>query len=260
MKTVVGKSITILRIRGIKVSIDLAWVVPAIIIAWLLAEEIIPFFYRDLTEVSCWCMGAAGVVSLLISILWHELSHCLASKIQGLPARSICISLFGGISEMDEPSSAKKEFLVALAGPLGNILLAILLYAGHIVARKLGLPVSVCGILLLAVLINVVIAVFNLLPALPLDGGHMLHSVLWASNGDSMRSACITMKTGFVLSIFFFILGVVSIFTFGVIYSMGCAVTALSLWTPRSPSCREVFMSRLLADYVGGELRRYKER
>jgi Zn-dependent protease len=242
------------------VSIDLVWVVPAIIIAWLLAEEIIPFFYKDLLPANYWLMAAGGVLGLLISILWHEFSHCLASKIQGLPARSICISLFGGISEMDEPSSANKEFFVALAGPLGNILLAIVLYAGHIVTRTLGLPVSGCGILLLTALINIVIAVFNLLPALPLDGGHMLHSVLWASNGDSMRAACITMKTGFVLSIGFFILGVVSIFTFGMMYSMGCAVTGLSLWTPRSPSCREMFMSRLVADYMGGELRRNKEK
>jgi len=257
---VIGKGITILRIRGIKVSIEPAWVIPAIIIAWLLAEEVLPFFYKDLPVAAYWLMGAAGVGGLLISILWHEFSHCFASKIQGLPARSICISLFGGISEIDKPSSARKEFLVALAGPLGNILLAIVLYAGHIVARKLGLPVPVCGILLLTALINIVIAVFNLLPALPLDGGHMLHSVLWLSNGDSMRAACVTMKTGFVLSIVFFLLGAVSIFTFGMAYSMGCAVTGLSLWAPCMPSCKEMFMSRLVGDYVGGELRRYKEK
>ena len=257
MKRVIGKSITILKIRGIKVSIDLVWVVPAIIIAWLLAEEVFPFFYKDLSPANYWFMGASGVAGLLISILWHEFSHCLASKIQGLPARSVCISLFGGIAEIDEPPSAKKEFFVALAGPSGNILLAIMLYAGHILARKLGLPSSVCGILLLTVLINSVIAVFNLLPALPLDGGHMLHSLLWASKGDSMWAACITMKTGFVLSIVFFILSGVSIFTSGAMYSMGCAVTALSLWTPRVPSCQEMFMSRL-GDYVGGESGKYK--
>lgn len=260
MRRIIGNSITILKIRGIKVSIDPAWVVPAIIIAWLLAEEVIPFFYKDLTELSCWCMGAAGVVGLLISILWHELSHCLASKLQGMPPRSVCISLFGGIAEIGEPSSARKEFFVALAGPSGNILLAIVLYAGYILAGKMGLPGSVCGTLLLTVLINIVIAVFNLLPAPPLDGGHMLHSLLWASKGDSIWAACMTMKTGFFLSIVFFILSGVSIFTLGAMYSVGSAVTALSLWTPRSPSCREMFMSRLVADYVGGELRRYKEK
>jgi Zn-dependent protease len=242
------------------VSIDLVWVVPAVIIAWLLAEEALPFFYKDLSSANYWLIAAGGVLGLLISILWHEFAHCLASKLQGLPPKSICISLFGGISEMDEPPSAKREFFVALAGPLGNISLAIVLYVSYILAGKMGLPGSVCGTLLLTVLINIVIAVFNLLPAMPLDGGHMLHSVLWASNGDSILAACVTMKTGLVLSIGFFILGAVSVFTFGMMYSVGCAITGLSLWTPRSPSCREMFMSRLVVDYVGGELRRYKER
>jgi Zn-dependent protease len=260
MKRMIGKSITILRIRGIKVSIDLMWVVPAVIIAWLLAEEVLPFFYKDLSPAKYWFMGVGGVLGLLISILWHEFSHCLASKLQGMPPRSVCISLFGGIAEIGEPSSARKEFFVTLAGPSGNILLAIALYAGYILAGKMSLPGSVCGILLLTVLINIVIAVFNLLPAPSLDGGHILHSLLWASKGDSIWAACITMKTGFFLSIVFFILSGVSIFTFGAVYSIVSAVTALSLWTPRSPSCREMFMSRLAADYVGGELRRYKEK
>jgi Zn-dependent protease len=260
MKKGIAKSITILRFRGIKVSIDLAWVLPAIIITWLLAEEVLPFFYKDLSPAGYWFMGASGVVGLVFSILWHEFSHCLASKIQDLPARNVCISLFGGIADIGEPSSAKKEFLVAFAGPFGNILLAAVLYGGDILTRKLGLPTSVRGVLLLMMFINIVIAAFNLLPALPLDGGHMLHSVLWASNGDSLRAACITMKTSFVLGIFFFILGGVILFTSGVMYSMGCAVAGLSLWTPRSPSCREMFMSKLAADYVGGELRRYKEK
>lgn len=258
MKKVIGKSITILKFRGIKVSIDLVWVVPAIIIAWLLSEEVLPFFYKDLSASSYWFMGVAGVAGLLLSILWHEFSHCLASKIQGLPARSVCISLFGGIADIDEPPSAKKEFFVALAGPSGNILLAIMLYAGHILTGKMGLPISVCDTLLLTALINVVIAVFNLLPALPLDGGHMLHSVLWASKGDSMRAACITMKTGFILSIVFFILSGVSIFTSGAMYSIGCAVTGLSLWAYRAPSCQEIFMSRF-GDYAGEALRKYRE-
>ena len=109
-------------------------------------------------------------------------------------------------------------------------------------------------------LINIVIALFNLLPAPLLDGGHMLHSLLWVTRGDSIWAACITIKTGLVLSIAFFILSGVSIFTAGAIYSVGCAIAALSLWTPRSPSCREMFMSRLVADYVGGELRRYREK
>jgi Zn-dependent protease len=260
MRRIIGKRITILRIRGIKVSIDPSWVFPAVVIAWLLAEEVIPFFYRDLSEARYWLMGAAGVVGLLISILWHELSHCFASKLQGMPPRSICISLFGGIAEIGEPSSARKEFFVALAGPAGNVLLAGALYAGYIASRKMGLPDSICDILLLTVLINGVIAVFNLLPAPSLDGGHMLHSLLWASNGDSIWAACVTIKTGFFLSIVFFILSGVSIFTFGTMWSMGCAVTALGLWTPRSLSCQEMFMSRLVSDYVGGEPRRYKER
>jgi len=129
-------------------------------------------------------MGIASALGLFGSIVVHELSHSLVARRRGLPMKGITLFIFGGVAEMgEEPSSAKTEFLMAIAGPIASILLGTGLCLVFL-ATKGTLPLSITGVLAYLSWMNLVLAAFNLVPAFPLDGGRVLRSALWYWKGD----------------------------------------------------------------------------
>lgn len=156
--------------------------------SWFLIAALITVFFAPTVEDRVPGIGPGRyVVSLLFAVLLylsvfiHELSHTLTAKALGLPVRRITLQLLGGVSEIErEPDSAGKEYLIAMAGPLISLLLAGLGFAlvGQLdegtVSRVLA------GELALA---NGLVAAFNLLPGLPLDGGRVLRAAIWAVSG-----------------------------------------------------------------------------
>jgi predicted transcriptional regulator len=125
--------------------------------------------------------------------------------------KGITLFIFGGVAEMDEePPSPKAEFLMAVVGPLASILIALLSYQIYILGKKFGWPVPVNGIFLYLGIINMVLAIFNLLPGFPLDGGRMLRSVLWYWKKNIRWATRISSQIGAAFGLGLIILGVVS--------------------------------------------------
>ncbi len=173
-----GKQITLFKLFGFEVRIDLSWLVLGFLITWSLAKGIFPGYYKDFPEATYWWMGVAGALGLFGSIVFHELAHSLVAKRFGVTMKGITLFIFGGVAEMeDEPPGPKAEFFMAIAGPLSSVLLGLILHAASSRGENVSMPLY--GVLSYLAVINFILAGFNLLPAYPLDGGRVLRSILW---------------------------------------------------------------------------------
>jgi Zn-dependent protease/predicted transcriptional regulator len=202
-----GKRITLFKLLGFSVRIDLSWIIIVILVTWSLALGLFPQYYKDLPKATYWLMGAIGALGLFASIVFHELCHSLVARRYGLLMKGITLFIFGGVAEMEEaPSSAKVEFLMAVAGPVSSILLGGFFYGILVLGRGIGFPDPVKGVIGYLAVINLVLAGFNLLPAFPLDGGRMLRSTLWSWKGDLRWATRIASQigTGFSMVMVFF--------------------------------------------------------
>ncbi len=177
---------------GIPLFVDPLWFV-----IFGLATLNFGFAYQQWGASLAW--GAAVIMSLLLfaSVLLHELGHSLAAKSQGIQVNSITLFLFGGIAAIEEESKTPgKAFQVAIAGPLVSIGLFILLWLASNVFTDTSLAHVILGDL---GRINLVLALFNLIPGLPLDGGQVLKAALWKITGNRFQAVRGAAKAGQIL-------------------------------------------------------------
>ncbi len=212
-----ANSVTLFEGFGLKIKVNVSWAFIAILIAWSLAQGNFPGLYAGLPTATYWWMGVAGVVGLFASILLHELAHSLVAIAYGMRVKSITLWLLGGVAELaDEPPTPKVNFLMAIAGPLMSAALAGFFYLSASLAHNIAGTEILAAVLSYLALLNVIVAVFNMIPALPLDGGHVLRAVLWAVKGDKRYATQISSKIGS-----WFGLGMVGVGLATVIFGMG---------------------------------------
>jgi Zn-dependent protease/predicted transcriptional regulator len=191
------KRLTIFRLLGFDVKVHISWAAIALLIAWSLAKGYFPFVYPGLSVPIYWWMGASAASGLFLSIVIHELAHSVVAKRYGIRIKGITLFIFGGVAEMEEePTSPGPEFRMAIAGPITSILLGAGFYSSSVLGRGLGWPVPLTGVLFYLGWINWILAVFNLIPAFPLDGGRVLRAYLWGRDGDLRRATRITSNIG----------------------------------------------------------------
>jgi Zn-dependent protease/CBS domain-containing protein len=206
-----GKRIPLFKLFGFKVNVDASWLILAVLVTWSLAKGLFPYYFTGFSNSTYWWMGIAGALGLFMSIIFHEFCHSLVARQFGMPMKGITLFIFGGVAEMEsEPTSPKAEFLMAIAGPLASILLGVVFYLVHIGATSAGWSNPVRGVLLYLMIINLVLAGFNLLPAFPLDGGRVLRSILWSVKGSLRWATRIASGLGSAIGIFMIIFGVLS--------------------------------------------------
>ena len=208
-----GKRIQLFSIAGFKIGIDISWFFIAFILTWTLAAGFFPVLYPKLTPATYWLMGICGMLGLFICIILHEMGHALVARHYGLPITHITLFIFGGVVELKkEPTSPKVEFLMAIAGPIVSFVLAFLLY----VLTKLGIafhwPVAVTGVTAYLALINFILALFNLIPAFPLDGGRVFRAILWGWKKDLFWATRVASMVGSAFGFALILLGILSFF------------------------------------------------
>src|SRR5580704_12534634 len=171
--------IVIARPFGIPVYISPWWfVVAAVLVVLYSNSNTLPGTVQG--SVPRYLVAVAFVVLLYLSVLVHELSHCVVARGFGLPVRRILLYPLGGFSEIEqEPPTPGQEFLVSAAGPAMSIALAAAGYGLNQVVTD-GISGTLVSQLVVA---NVVVGLFNLLPGLPLDGGRILRAVIWKVTG-----------------------------------------------------------------------------
>jgi len=210
---VFGKRITLFKLFGFEIRIDLSWLIIALLISWTLAKDMFPRYYEGLPVSAYWIMGIAGALGLFASIVFHELSHSLIARMFGIPMKGITLFIFGGVAEMsEEPPSPKAEFFMAVAGPLSSIVLGLGLFAVRFIGDGFGWPRPLLGVISYLALINLVLAGFNLLPAFPLDGGRVLRSVLWGMKDNLRWATRIASGIGSAFGIALIFFGALSVF------------------------------------------------
>jgi Zn-dependent protease len=196
---------------GFSVHVDASWLLLAVLIAWSLATGVFPRTAPGLPLATYWWMGIAATLGLLFSIVFHEMSHSLVARRFNLPIRGITLFIFGGVAEMEsEPTSARAEFLMALAGPVASVVLGFLLFLSFNLVASADGPPAIAGVLWYLGYLNWVLAVFNLVPAFPLDGGRMLRAGLWGWRGDPIWATKTAARAGNAFGILLIVLGLLS--------------------------------------------------
>ena len=175
-------SFTLGRIAGIQVGVNWSWLIVFALIVWTLASAIFPDSNPGLSGGTYAVMAAVAAVLFFLSLLLHEYGHALEARRRGMEIEGITLWLFGGVAKFRGMfPNARAEFSIAVAGPLVSLLLGL----GFVgIARIAGLPATVDGVAFWLGTTNLLLLLFNLLPALPLDGGRVLRSILWGAKHD----------------------------------------------------------------------------
>ena len=207
-----GRGITLFELLGFKIRVDSSWVLLAVLVTWSLAAGAFPLWYEGLSQATYWWMGLAGMLGLVFSLIFHELSHSVVARHYGLPIKGITLFIFGGVAEMtEEPRSAKVEFWMAIAGPLASFFLAVFFFLLGLLAEAAGLSVPLTGVLEYLGFINLLLGGFNLIPAFPMDGGRVLRAALWYWRGDLKQATRIASNAGKLFGMGLMALGVFSV-------------------------------------------------
>jgi Zn-dependent protease len=195
------RSYPLFSILGFRISIDLSWFLLAALIVWTLATGMFPEVVPGLWPLTYYVMGVVAALGMFASIVYHELAHSLVARYYDIKISGITLFIFGGVAELeDEPPTAKSEFLVAIAGPISSFTLAGILYL--LMEGLSGVaPIEAFAVLDYLMLINLVLAIFNLLPAFPLDGGRMLRAALWWWQGSLPKATRIASYLGAFLGV-----------------------------------------------------------
>lgn len=214
--------IRVARIFGINIHIDWSWIFIFILITWQLAIAVFPGFHPDLAFFPLLGLSVAASLLFFASVLAHELAHSLMAKARGLPVRRITLFIFGGVSNIErEPPSPAAEFWITVVGPLTSFILGVLfLFAGlyPLGGAVQNLPQALTGLgpfytlLFWLGSINILLAIFNLIPGFPLDGGRILRSIIWAITGSLRRATRWASMVGHVVAWLFIITGIAMVF------------------------------------------------
>jgi Zn-dependent protease len=215
-------AVTLFHVRGIRIGIDYSWFFVLFLIIFVLSDS-----YRSVLDLPSgdalpYVLAVASALAFFASILLHELGHAFVALRRGIGISDITLWMFGGVARMTKDSdSPSTEFQVAIAGPLVTLALAIAFTAAGVVADGWGqawnampfqTPQHTSGFLAVTTWlasINVLILVFNLIPAFPLDGGRVARAIAWKVTGDRNRATRGAARLGQGFSYLFIGLGLI---------------------------------------------------
>jgi len=181
------------RLFGIEINVHVSWIFVFALVAWALSNPLGPLRLAAESTTERVTLGIAGSLLFFASVLAHELAHSLLARARGIPVRGITLFVFGGVSQFErEAADAPGEAWISGIGPLTSLVLG----AAFLGISQLPLPqplVVLCAYLGAA---NIALAIFNILPAYPLDGGRVLHAIVWRTTGNRRRATAIASNVG----------------------------------------------------------------
>jgi Zn-dependent protease len=203
------------RIFGVQLGLHYSWLIIALLVMLSLAGQ----FHSANPQ---WGGGTIWVTAIItgvlffVAIILHELSHAAVAKARGLPVRSITLFALGGVAQIEKDAAdAKTEFWMAIVGPIASVIIGVLCL---LLAWALGwapweAPTTPAVAMLMWLgVINIALAIFNLIPGYPLDGGRVLRAIIWWSTGDVTRSTRIASVAGQFVAFTFIVFGIFRFF------------------------------------------------
>ncbi len=234
---------------GFEVKMDLSWLLLGLLISWSLGAGHFPRVYPDLpSSVYAW-MGVAVAIGVLFSIVFHEFAHSVVARAFGMPIRGITLFIFGGVAEMEkEPPSPRSEFLMAIAGPIASFVLAFVFDLAERALVAANGPVAMIGVCATLALINLTVAIFNLIPAFPLDGGRMLRAALWHWLDNLRRATFISSQLGKAFGLGLMILGVIGFASGNIVGGMWWFLIGLFVRGAAASAFQQLVVSEMIED------------
>ena len=198
-----GRGLRVGSLIGIDIHLDASLIIIFVLVVWMLGGNVFPAWHQEWSAVQNWTTGLAAGILFFISLLLHELAHAVVARKYGISVPRITLFLFGGMAEIeDEPDTPKTEFFIAIAGPLTSLFLGLFfsLLAGYMAGSEFAQMLVAdqqAAMAMLAPLptllfwlgpINIMLALFNMVPGFPLDGGRVLRAAWWWMTGDLDRA------------------------------------------------------------------------
>jgi len=258
-----GNNRTVFRVFGFPIKIHPTWLLLLGLIVYSLAgkQGLFRVWLEDeqVGEIALWFLGLVGATGLFASLIAHELCHSLVARRTGLPVRGITLFVFGGVSELgDMPATPASEFLMAVVGPLSSLVIAGCCGVVRAFGTSLGLPDITTVLFRYLAYVNVVLALFNSVPAFPLDGGRILRSILWGISGDLRAATTVAVWVGSGFGITMIVGGVIMAILGGIIPGIWFVFIGFFLSQAARGSLRQVIMrDELMGEWVDYFMKRH---
>ncbi len=214
-------AIPIGRIFGITIDLDYSWFFIVALFTWMLAVSYFPAEFPAAGRGQDWALGFVAALLLFVCVLIHELGHSIVAQLYGLRVPRITLFLFGGVSQIAaEPGSPGQEFWIAAIGPIVSFALAAFFWEIEPLLAFVS-PWNAAAACL--ALMNLVLALFNLIPGFPLDGGRVLRAALWRATGAYQRATIAAAITGRIIGFLLIAFGIWEIFRGSIINGLWIA-------------------------------------
>lgn len=220
---ILHRQVRVARVFGIPVQIDYRWFIVFALSTWLIAAN----FERgvwlvQLSDSAAWAVGLITTFGLFLSVFGHELSHALVAQGEGIEIEEIVLHPFGGLARLRrEPDSPRAEFRIAVAGPAASFVFALLAY-GTMYLTAWGTSAA-WAVLAIIAGGNLMLAIFNLLPGYPLDGGRVLRSYLWHRSGQLDQATRTVSRFGQLIAL--------TVIVFGLYMALARGAYFMALWS-----------------------------
>lgn len=241
------------NIAGIEIRLDYSWFIVFVLVTWSLGGHYFPMRYAGWSGTTYWALGFVTALLFFASVLAHELAHSFVARAYGTPVRSITLFIFGGAAEIsEEPKRAREEFAMALVGPATSLGIGFLfgllrLTAGGTSPLWAALATWLGGI-------NVTLAIFNLIPGFPLDGGRILRSIIWWITGSLRKATQVASGVGRGVAFLFIFWGIWMIFGGNWINGLWMAFIGWFLENAATASSRQMALRALLEGHTASEV------
>jgi Zn-dependent protease len=234
-------------VLGISIELDYSWFLIFALLTWTLAVGYYPAEFSGWSPMWYWSMGAITAIMLFVSVLLHELGHSVVAMSYKIPVRRITLFIFGGVAQIGaEPPSARAEFWIAVAGPAVSFALAVLFALSGLLCK--GFPPLLALVTYLSY-INGSLALFNLLPGFPLDGGRVFRAVVWGMTGDLRRGTRIAGGVGRFMGFLFIMVGVSQALGGNVLNGLWIAFIGWFLESAAASEVQSQMVASVLAEY-----------
>ena len=209
------RQITVAHIFGIPVRFDYRWFIVFLLSVWLIAMNLArggmwvsQVQLMPVSTTAAWALGVVTTIGLFLSVLGHELSHALMGRAEGIEIEEIVLHPFGGLARLrNEPDSPRAEFRIAIAGPAASFVFAAMSFGLMLPAMMANYSI-IGGVLFILGAGNLLLAIFNLFPGYPLDGGRVLRAILWRRTGDIKEATRLAGICGMLIAAILIIFGI----------------------------------------------------
>ena len=201
-----GSTLNLGAFWGIPVGLHYSWFLLLGLITWSLATQFYPSLYWGWSGAQYWVTALSAALLLFASVLAHEFAHSFVARMRGIGVHGVTLFLLGGVSRLrSEPRTAWEEFSIAAVGPATSMLLAGLFWLALLPVSDLRTPLH--GILVYLAVVNLVLGLFNLAPAYPMDGGRIFRSIVWGISGNFRLATTVSAWGGQLFGIAFAVWG-----------------------------------------------------